>query len=73
MPHLRERLSCRLYGALDLHQSRWGYYPESEVMDIARIYREKAIPADVITLDIDYMDHYKLFTWNKIIFQIPRR
>ena len=57
--------------SLGLHQSRWGYYPESEVMEIARTYREKAIPADVITLDIDYMDHYKLFTWNKAYFPDP--
>ncbi|HYW96058.1 MAG TPA: TIM-barrel domain-containing protein, partial [Bacteroidales bacterium] len=57
--------------SLGLHQSRYSYYPESEVMDIARIYREKKIPADVITLDIDYMDHYKIFTWNKTYFPDP--
>ncbi len=59
--------------SLGLHQSRWSYYPEKEVMNIARTYREKNIPADVMTLDIDYMDNYKIFTWNKDYFPQPEK
>jgi alpha-glucosidase len=35
--------------------------------------REKKIPADGITLDIHYMDHYKVFTWDKERFPDPKK
>jgi len=44
------------------HQSRWSYTSRDEVMELARTYREHRIPCDVIHLDIDYMDKYKVFT-----------
>ncbi|MGM9858492.1 MAG: TIM-barrel domain-containing protein [Bacilli bacterium] len=46
-------------------QSRWSYYDENEVREIARKYRELKIPLDFIHLDIDYMDNFKDFTFNK--------
>ncbi|GAA4312297.1 glycoside hydrolase family 31 protein [Mucilaginibacter gynuensis] len=57
--------------ALGYQQNRYSYYPEAEVMRIAHTLREKRIPADGITLDIHYMDAYKLFTWNKDRFPDP--
>jgi alpha-glucosidase len=57
--------------ALGYQQNRYSYYPEAEVMRIANTLREKRIPADGITLDIHYMDAYKLFTWNKERFPDP--
>ena len=48
--------------SLGYQQNRYSYYPDDEVLRIARTLREKRIPADGITLDIHYMDHYKLFT-----------
>lgn len=59
--------------SLGYQQNRYSYYPETEVMHIAQTLREKAIPADGITLDIHYMDAYKLFTWNKERFPDPKR
>lgn len=50
---------------LGYHQSRWSYSPENRVREIADNFREKDIPCDVIHLDIDYMDNYKVFTWDK--------
>ena len=50
-------------------QSRWSYYPDKKVLEIARKYREKNIPCDVIYLDIDYMDGYRVFTWDKSRFK----
>lgn len=57
--------------SLGYQQNRYSYYPETEVMRIAQTLREKKIPADGITLDIHYMDAYKLFTWNKERFPNP--
>jgi alpha-glucosidase len=58
--------------SLGYQQNRYSYYPEAEVMRIAQTLREKKIPADGITLDIDYMDAYKLFTWDKARFPNPK-
>lgn len=50
---------------LGYHQSRWGYESEKEIRDLAERFREYHIPCDTIHLDIDYMDQFKVFTWNK--------
>ncbi|AIQ11061.1 glycoside hydrolase family 31 protein [Paenibacillus durus] len=49
--------------SLGFHQSKWGYTPE-ELVDVAKTYREKKIPLDTMHFDIDYMDGYRVFTWN---------
>ncbi len=58
--------------SLGYQQNRWSYYPESEVMRIAQTLREKKIPADGITLDIHYMDGYRVFSWDKQAFPDPK-
>ncbi|WP_440134554.1 glycoside hydrolase family 31 protein [Chitinophaga sancti] len=57
--------------SLGYQQNRYSYYPDQEVLRIAQTLREKKIPADGITLDIHYMDAYKLFTWDKDRFPDP--
>jgi len=57
--------------SLGYQQNRYSYYPDQEVLRIAQTLREKKIPADGITLDIHYMDAYKLFTWDKNRFPDP--
>jgi alpha-glucosidase len=54
--------------ALGFQQSRYSYYPESRVREVARTFREKKIPADVIYLDIDYQDRNRPFTVNRQLF-----
>lgn len=49
--------------SLGFHQSKWGYTPE-ELVSVANKYREKHIPLDTMHFDIDYMDGYRVFTWN---------
>lgn len=34
-------------------------------LQIARTFREKSIPCDVIWMDIDYMDGFRCFTFDK--------
>lgn len=46
-------------------QSRWSYFTQDEVLKVAEEFRERGIPCDVIWLDIDYMDKYKVFTWSQ--------
>lgn len=50
---------------LGYQQCRWSYYPESRVLSLAKTFRKKDIPCDVIYLDIDYMDGYRVFTWDR--------
>ncbi len=59
--------------SLGFHQCRWSYFPEKRVIDVANQFREKKIPCDAIYLDIDYMDGYRCFTWNKDYFPNPKK
>jgi alpha-glucosidase len=59
--------------ALGNQQSRWSYYPEARVREVARGFRESRIPADVIYLDIDYMEGFRVFTWNRERFPDPAK
>jgi len=59
--------------ALGYHQSRWGYKTEGVVRGVAAEFRRRDIPCDVIHLDIDYMDGYRVFTWHPDRFPDPRR
>lgn len=58
---------------LGYHQCKWSYYPESKVKEIASKFRELQIPCDALYLDIDYMDGFRCFTWNKDYFPEPKR
>lgn len=69
--HLTGRTPLPPLWALGNQQSRWSYFPEARVREIARRFRETRIPADVIYLDIDYMDGYRVFTWDKTRFPDP--
>jgi len=59
--------------SLGYQQSKYSYYPESKVREIAKTFRDKKIPCDVIYLDIDYMNGYRVFTWNKDRFPDPEK
>jgi len=49
-------------------QSRWGYSSEEELRTVVREHRERHIPLDTMSMDIDYMEDYKDFTWNRDSF-----
>ncbi len=57
--------------ALGYHQCKWSYYPESNVRTICTKLRKLDIPCDAIYLDIDYMDGFRCFTWDKEKFPDP--
>ena len=59
--------------AIGYHQCRYSYEPESRVLEIAEGFRSRNIPADVIWMDIDYMDGYRCFTFDPVKFPDPAR
>ena len=59
--------------ALGFHQCKWSYYPESNVKEVTKTFRDLKIPCDAIYLDIDYMDGFRCFTWDKKHFPDPKR
>lgn len=56
---------------LGYQQSRWSYDSEARVRKLAADFREHQVPCDVIHLDIDYMDGFRCFTWNRAAFPNP--
>jgi alpha-glucosidase len=57
--------------SLGYHQSRWHAYAQDGVEELARRHREHRIPCDVLWLDIEYMDGYRVFTWDDELFPDP--
>jgi alpha-glucosidase len=54
--------------ALGFQQSRYTYFPESQLREIAERMRKDRIPSDVLWLDIDYQHDNWPFTVNKQAF-----
>ncbi|MFA6092512.1 MAG: TIM-barrel domain-containing protein [Elusimicrobiota bacterium] len=59
--------------ALGNQQSRWSYFPQARVQEVAREFRSRRLPLDVLYLDIDYMDEKRIFTWDKERFPEPAK
>ena len=59
--------------SLGYHQCRHTYYPDGCVMEVADLLRKHQIPSDVIWMDIDYMNGYRIFTFNPDGFSNPLR
>ncbi len=57
--------------ALGYHQCRWKDYTQDEVEALARRHRELDVPCDVMWLDIEHMDGYRVFTWDPAAFPDP--
>ncbi len=57
--------------SLGAQQSRWGYENAQDVRGVIRGYRARDLPLDCVYLDIDYMDTYKVWTWDRTRFPDP--
>ncbi len=68
---LTGRMTLPPMWSIGYQQCRYSYYPDTEVLDVAKKFRDKDIPADVIVLDIHYMEEYKIFSWDKERFPYP--
>jgi len=58
--------------ALGYQQSRYSYYPDTSIKELADEFRARKIPADVIWMDIDYMDGFRVFTFDPEGFPDPK-
>ncbi len=58
--------------ALGYHQSRYGYESAKQIRAVAKEFRQRQLPCDVLHLDIHHMDQYRVFTFGKS-FPQPRR
>ncbi len=68
---LTGRMSPPPLWALGHHQCRWYNYTQPQVAELADTYRQRDIPCDVIWLDIDYMNGFRVFTWDEHKFPDP--
>ncbi len=53
---------------LGFHQCRWGYECAEDIREVAGNYRKLNIPCESVQYDIDYMEQYKVFTWDEETF-----
>lgn len=58
--------------ALGYQQCRWSYMSDKRVLEVAKTFRDKDIPCDVIWMDIDYMDGFRCFTFDSECFPDPK-
>ncbi|MFV0388617.1 MAG: TIM-barrel domain-containing protein [Pyrinomonadaceae bacterium] len=71
--HVTGRMPLPPRWALGFQQSRWSYFPESRVREIAEGFKNNRIPLDAIYFDIDYMAGYRVFTWDNQRFPNPSK
>jgi alpha-glucosidase len=57
--------------ALGYHQCRWSYASAAELRALASEFRARGIPCDALWLDIDHMDRFRTFTWDRERFPDP--
>ncbi len=58
--------------ALGYHQSRWGYASFTDLDRLDREFARRKIPCDGLWLDIDYMEGFRVFTFDERHFSSPK-
>ncbi|HEX2838499.1 MAG TPA: TIM-barrel domain-containing protein [Phycisphaerales bacterium] len=58
---------------LGYHQCRYSYFPEARAREIAKNFRDRHIPCDVIWYDIDYYESFRCFTFDRGYFPDPKK
>ena len=57
--------------ALGYHQCRWFDYTQDAVEALAARHRDLDVPCDAFWFDIEHMDGYRVFTWDRTAFPDP--
>ena len=55
--------------SLGYQQCRFSYFSQEEVRELVKTFEEKDIPLDVVYLDIDYMDGFRVMTFKTPNFE----
>ena len=58
--------------SLGYQQCRFSYVPDTRIKNVADTFRLKNIPCDVIWMDIDYMERFKVFTFDPLKIPDPK-
>lgn len=58
--------------SIGYHQCRYSYYPASRALEVAKGFRDRKIPCDVIWHDIDYMHKFLCFTFDEKGYPDPK-
>ncbi|BDC17312.1 alpha-glucosidase MalA [Acidianus sp. HS-5] len=61
------------YWAFGYMISRYSYFPQDKIIELLDELRNQGFKVMGLFLDIDYMDSFKLFTWNKERFPDPKK
>ena len=56
---------------LGYHQCRWGYENADDIREVAKAMRRCRIPCESVQYDIDYMDGFRVFTWDEKEYGAP--
>lgn len=59
--------------SIGYHQCRYSYFPDARVREIAKEFRDRDIPCDIIWFDIDYMEGFRVFTFDRGHFPDPKK
>lgn len=59
--------------SLGYNQCRWGYKSDADLKGLRSKFAKNKIPVDGLWLDIDYMDGFRVFTFNKDHFKNPAK
>ena len=57
--------------SLGHHQCRWGYKSAAEFLALKKNFQACDVPVSALWYDIDYMDGYRVFTWNRRTMPAP--
>jgi alpha-glucosidase len=57
--------------SLGYQQSRYSYTPASRAIEVAQGFRDRRMPGEVMWFDIDYMNGFRIFTFNPSTFPNP--
>jgi len=58
--------------SLGYQQCRYSYMSQQQLLSVAGRMRQDSIPCDVMYCDIDYMNGYRIFTWNPDTYPNPK-
>ncbi|BCU67737.1 alpha-glucosidase [Sulfolobales archaeon HS-7] len=58
--------------SLGYMMSRYTYFPQDRVIELLDEMKKEGVEVSAVFLDIDFMENFKLFTWNKERFPNPQ-